>query len=189
MIISGMPAIDHLLNTIRRQWYANLKDTEPALQWLIDDDHMEWRGNEAYGDDCWEESCSVTAGLIDDRATYLFQSGQCHALALAGWEATGWPIVWLTSDEGPEPEPHHLMLVHPNNELVDITGLNDPVAKLQTFRRVHIVTAATVYGHIDCNWPTPAVSAARTMWPEVERSIDLELAHQARSARGSALAL
>ncbi len=44
-------------------------------------------------------SFDVTPGLIDDRAIGLFTGGQCHSLAIAISERTGWPLYGVGADE------------------------------------------------------------------------------------------
>jgi hypothetical protein len=64
----------------------------------------------------------LTLGVIDDDAVRAFTQGQCHALALALHERTGWPIRQLENDEG---EPFHLYVETPDGRALDITGAHD----------------------------------------------------------------
>lgn len=65
----------------------------------------------------------VTPGLIDadSRAAYLH--GQCHALALALNETTGWDI-WGSQDG--ELDIVHVAVRAPDGRFLDITGLHAP---------------------------------------------------------------
>jgi hypothetical protein len=45
------------------------------------------------------ETVTVTTGQLDDRARTAFIRGQCHALARALFEVTGWTMAVIISDE------------------------------------------------------------------------------------------
>ena len=47
----------------------------------------------------WCPTTRVTLGVIDAAARQAFTQGQCHALALALAEATGWTVCWTGSSE------------------------------------------------------------------------------------------
>lgn len=47
----------------------------------------------------WCPTTKVTVGIIDAAARQAFTQGQCHALALALVEATGWKLCWTGSSE------------------------------------------------------------------------------------------
>lgn len=79
----------------------------------------------------------VTAGVRDHDAVLAFKSGQCHALALAMHERTGWPIVSVGAEECcydedcPDDDDsdgvcscqiQHLAVQRPDGHLVDIEG-------------------------------------------------------------------
>lgn len=80
----------------------------------------------------------VTAGVVDGDATFAYTTGQCHALAFALWERTGWPLVAVglarclhDFDDACIRRPlggvcpcqiEHLCVQHPDGRLVDIDG-------------------------------------------------------------------
>lgn len=67
---------------------------------------------------------SVTLGLLDEDARYAFTQGQCHALAMAVHEDTGWPIVaWSFWRYGDVPD--HYLVKTPDGQLLDIKGTHD----------------------------------------------------------------
>ncbi|WP_325705952.1 hypothetical protein [Amycolatopsis sp.] len=65
----------------------------------------------------------MTPGVIDDEARRAFTNGQCHALALALNEETGWPMVQV-GVHGYGGIPRHWMVETPNGDLLDIKGLS-----------------------------------------------------------------
>lgn len=65
----------------------------------------------------------VEPGVIDEAAITCFTRGQCHALALAIHEQTGWPLIQAGWDEKSGPD--HWLVRHPSGKLLDITGLSD----------------------------------------------------------------
>jgi hypothetical protein len=71
----------------------------------------------------------VNHGVIDAAAKVAYTSGQCHALALALNECTGWPIVAILAKSTESTQP--LRLIHvvtaPRSDLwLDINGPSDP---------------------------------------------------------------
>ncbi|WP_331725964.1 hypothetical protein [Streptomyces sp. NBC_00470] len=86
-------------------------------------------------------SVHVTPGHLNDAAREAFTEGQCHALALALNEATGWPITAiLTADSCRQDDPlcnradddhcacriGHLVVTRPDGTHLDITGAHTP---------------------------------------------------------------
>ncbi len=85
---------------------------------------------------------SVTPGLIDGAARRAFTEGQCHALALALTEMTGWPATALLTtecsaldemctDAGIEDDQcpcriGHIVVTRPDGAHVDIDGAHAP---------------------------------------------------------------
>jgi hypothetical protein len=61
----------------------------------------------------------VEPGVLDERARAAFLHGQCHALALAVHEVTGWPIVGA---EDESLDICHFLVRVPDGRLLDITG-------------------------------------------------------------------
>lgn len=126
---------------------------------------------------------TVTAGVVDDAARSLFRQGQCHALALALWEATGWTIVAETSpycsfdedcldmfDDGMcGCQLEHLMVRDPDGWVYDICGQHDPDGVCDDDNELVEVSA----GHLDdiCVhsrfWRRPDVVLARSFVPHV----------------------
>lgn len=85
----------------------------------------------------WSGPHTVTVGVIDEHAVTAFRNGQCHALALAIAERTGWPIVAIGPNECCYDEDcvdagdssglcfcqvQHLAVERPDGWLVDIEG-------------------------------------------------------------------
>lgn len=85
----------------------------------------------------WMPSHTVTVGVIDEAAVTAFRNGQCHALALAPHERTGWPIVasgpseCCYDEDCPDTndsagvcdcQVQHLAVERPDGYLVDIEG-------------------------------------------------------------------
>jgi hypothetical protein len=69
----------------------------------------------------------VRPGVLDSRALLAFIQGQCHGLALALAERTGWPLVTIESAD------HtclHVCVERPDGFLIDITGAHT-AAELQ----------------------------------------------------------
>ena len=61
----------------------------------------------------------VEPGVLDDRARLAFGAGQCHGLALALRDRTGWPLVAVDDDEERR---IHICVQRPDGALVDING-------------------------------------------------------------------
>lgn len=87
----------------------------------------------------WHRTFEVTPGRLDDAARKAFANGQCHAIALALSEVTGWPTTaLLTSDcyeiesmcTGDEDECPcrigHIVVTQPDGAHVDINGAHTP---------------------------------------------------------------
>ena len=64
-------------------------------------------------------------GVIDENARKVFSAGQCHALALAIHELTGWPIKGIGNrynDDEPQSPAHCVVWCPPLKKYVDIKG-------------------------------------------------------------------
>lgn len=66
------------------------------------------------------EQFELTPGVIDETAEHVFTRGQCHALALAIHDETGWPIVGIAGDGNHHPG--HCAIERPDGRIIDITG-------------------------------------------------------------------
>lgn len=71
-------------------------------------------------------------GVIDETAQRVFTQGQCHTLALALHEQTGWPLV-VDARHGDFYDWGHVCVQHPDAGLVDISGLSAPSLKVGSF--------------------------------------------------------
>lgn len=84
-----------------------------------------------------EGYAELVPGEICEDAVAVFTMGQCHALALALHEATGWQIVGCDDDEwDPERGPKHFAVRHPSGRLLDIAGLSEASGGLAYARDV-----------------------------------------------------
>jgi hypothetical protein len=61
----------------------------------------------------------VDEGKLDERAWLAFIYGQCHGLALALHNRTGWPLVAVVDDNG---ACGHVCVRRPDGQIVDVTG-------------------------------------------------------------------
>lgn len=63
-------------------------------------------------------------GVIDEQARRVFVRGQCHALALAIRELTGWPLFGLVDrrDGNSQRSPGHVVVRTPSGAYIDING-------------------------------------------------------------------
>lgn len=126
------------------------------------------------------QSFTVTPGHIDNTALRAFTSGQCHALARAVSDATGWPMALLVDDEcAYDPDTcsdediaeelcacqlRHVIVIDPNGQHVDITGMHAPgsVPGWEGLRAVSMTE--DLWRHItdSPDWRAPAMDVART---------------------------
>lgn len=72
----------------------------------------------------WDAKETLTVkdgkGIIDEHASEAFTHGQCHALAIALHDRTGWPIIGVGGDEE---TPSHFVVYDPKADtFVDIDG-------------------------------------------------------------------
>jgi len=67
------------------------------------------------------QNLTVRPGEINEDAEFLFTHGQCHSLAAAIYEKTGWPIVKLSTDSGWS----HCLAEMPSGQWLDIYGPQD----------------------------------------------------------------
>lgn len=135
---------------------------------------------------------AVTAGRIDDSATFAYTRGQCHALTLALIEATGWEAAIVCeseclSDRGVECDEefadtnlcgcqlHHTVAVRPDGLLVDITGVHS-TESFSTDGEFVCPMNEAIWEHILTSslWRRPDMAVARTFVAPV---LDAVLAH------------
>ena len=96
-----------------------------------------------------------------------FQYGQCHALALALHEHTGWPVWAMKARDGGET---HFLVRAPDGRLVDITGAHDIAAMETTW--TGCTATPTTAGRINSliarnDMETPLMNLARAVLPQV----------------------
>ncbi|MFF3734062.1 hypothetical protein ACFYXM_28090 [Streptomyces sp. NPDC002476] len=126
------------------------------------------------------QSFAVTPGRIDVAALEAFTSGQCHALARAVSDATGWPMALIIDDEcAYDPDTcgdddiatglcacqlQHVIVIRPDGQHVDITGAHAPgaVPGWEGLRAVPVTD--DLWQHItdSPDWREPAMDVART---------------------------
>lgn len=77
------------------------------------------------------DTVGITAGVLDLEASYVFNAGQCLALAVALSERTGWPM-YLRVGHGiigrrrnPCDYAIHAMVQKPDGKLLDVDGIRD----------------------------------------------------------------
>ena len=105
----------------------------------------------------------VNPGVLDRRAIAGFTLGQCHGLALAVHERTGWPMVGAYNGNG---VCQHVLVVDDQGRLVDITGARtraqvlsaDNVDHVQPIDRAQIDRLVA-----DDGWALPDTAAAE-LW-------------------------
>ncbi|MFF2228874.1 hypothetical protein ACFVV7_36775 [Streptomyces globisporus] len=134
------------------------------------------------------QTFAVRAGHIDSVAIELFTNGQCHAMAGALADATGWPLAvvarqeccWETDgcyeDDEIAPDlcvcqPEHVVAVHPNGQYIDITGVYVP-DPLENYRIVPMSDRMWQHFTMSGRWRTPALEVARTFVPPVLASLE-----------------
>jgi hypothetical protein len=66
----------------------------------------------------------VTLGVVDGRAREAFTTGQCHALALALHQATGWDLLAAGVAGRAECCPAHWAVRVPDGRVLDIEGVH-----------------------------------------------------------------
>jgi hypothetical protein len=123
----------------------------------------------------WGGQHTVTLGHLDDAARFAFAHGQCHALARAVTDATGWPLAALIDDacycetcamfDGVcAHRVAHLIAVHPDGRHVDIAGAHRPgmVPECEGKDAVPVTDDMWAYLVASPSWRPPATDAART---------------------------
>jgi hypothetical protein len=84
-------------------------------------------------------------GVIDEEAELVFTRGQCHSLAVAIHEETGWPIYGLyTKFDSGDNSPSHCLVYSPTlNNFIDIKG-PDAINRLNVFEPYKTATRKEV---------------------------------------------
>lgn len=107
-------------------------------------------------------------GVIDKAAQIYFTHGQCHALALALHEATGWPLVIEFTQLRQGRDIRHALVQMPSGKLVDIN------TAFYGKTRVGLLTnrATTTEQHFarlikQGVFPAPNMELARSMVPAI----------------------
>lgn len=67
---------------------------------------------------------TLTEGVIDEAASRVFKTGQCHAMAFALHKETGWSLVGFKDNYDSDESPGHCAVFCPQlDEYVDVDGL------------------------------------------------------------------
>jgi hypothetical protein len=110
---------------------------------------------------------AVTPGVLDERAIAAFGRGQCHALALALHDETGWPLRVLEDEEA---DAVHVFVITPEGKALDAGGC----LGLEEFREVWMAEYLEDYSrervaqmHHWGGWREPDLETARTFVPAV----------------------
>lgn len=78
---------------------------------------------------------TLTLGVLDEVARFAYTHGQCHALAAALAEVTGWPVLVHTIGRGASRYDdrfvEHCLVETPDGEWVDVLGAHDPAGWLE----------------------------------------------------------
>ncbi|MFE5847214.1 hypothetical protein ACFQ7N_36905 [Streptomyces niveus] len=124
----------------------------------------------------------VTTGQVDADAVHAYLYGQCHALAQAISEATGWEMAALATVDcccvvpyvapcraapvGANVracQPEHVMAVRPSDgAFVDITGARPADCVPPGYRAVPMTAALAAHIATNWAWAAPNVEVART---------------------------
>ncbi|MGW0757105.1 hypothetical protein ACWD1Y_11555 [Streptomyces sp. NPDC002814] len=128
----------------------------------------------------WHKQFTVTTGRLDDAARKAFSNGQCHALARALSDATGWPMAVLVEPEckfDPDQCSYghvvedvcacqlaHMVVVRPDGAHIDIDGAHAPGAVSGAEGLVAVEADAALWEFVSSSphWRRPALSVART---------------------------
>jgi hypothetical protein len=108
---------------------------------------------------------TVSPGVLDSRALLAFTQGQCHGLALALAEKTGWPLVKI---ESAERTCLHVCVERPDGALIDVTGAHTAGELQQAAPGTTL--RPTDADQVECltqeeGWAAPATAAAR-LWAD-----------------------
>ncbi len=104
-------------------------------------------------------------GVIDEAATYVFSRGQCHALALAVHQLTGWPIKGVGDYSDSPLSPGHCINYSPTHKVyMDIRGIRPkPHSTYKVVnRRIHPKHIGNMAGYLEPNIEA-AIPFAKTL--------------------------
>lgn len=105
-----------------------------------------------------DRAFDLEVGSLDETAKYVFTHGQCHSLALALHEATGWDIVGV----GYGGTPDHVGVLSPRGRVLDITGYVSPDDWTdEVGGELSYHAADELYGAFDGDYRDPQVAAAK----------------------------
>lgn len=146
-----------------------------------------WRGTSPKGvlrnvpGTSWVGAIALTTGVIDDSSRKAFTNGQCHALALAVHERTGWPLMIVALDYCVEDwdscvweidglcscQTYHVVVRDDAGRVWDINGPQDPATLLASYGEDVSLRwlAGDVLEHIaahDPTWRRPNLRVARS---------------------------
>ncbi|MFI5859300.1 hypothetical protein [Streptomyces parvulus] len=128
----------------------------------------------------WHKRLTVTTGQLDDAAREAFTSGQCHAMARALSEATGWPMAVLVEPEcsyDPDQCSYgdvvedvcacqlvHMVVLRPDGSLIDINGAHAPGAVPGATGLIAVEADEALWRFVSSSphWRRPALAVART---------------------------
>ncbi|MEU0110672.1 hypothetical protein ABZ313_35650 [Streptomyces sp. NPDC006251] len=122
---------------------------------------------------------TVTLGVLDRAAKLAFSYGQCHALARALSEETGWPMAVLIDPACCQDADvcddvmfgdvcscqfEHLVAVRPDGFHVDITGAFEPGTARGCEGKADVPVTDAMWEYLVHSpyWSPPAIEAART---------------------------
>src|SRR5688572_20718988 len=105
----------------------------------------------------------VDRGVLDARAIAGFTLGQCHGLALAVHDHTGWPMLGAYNDGG---ECQHILTREDGARLVDITGARTETEVLggQNVDRLAPIDRAAIRRLVAEEGWAPADTEAAAYW-------------------------
>ncbi|MFF4205605.1 hypothetical protein ACFYZ8_33710 [Streptomyces sp. NPDC001668] len=156
-----------------RQWLEEAMSTLTELVRLPDGQQVTVPGRDGL-------RFPLITGTLDDNARAAFRTGQCHAMARALSDTTGWPMAVLISDYcGNDPDLcgaeevsdgvcacqlEHLVVVHPDGVHIDITGAYPPGTVPDYEDQEAIAVDERLWSHLlrSPNWRRPALDVART---------------------------
>lgn len=104
----------------------------------------------------------LAPGVLDEPARACLLQGQCHALALALHEQTGWPIRAVVDEQD---DIRHLVVEAPDGRLLDASGAHPRQAMAEAWEaEIAPLDAERARGlEAEGTWRAPALELARSM--------------------------